>query len=209
MTTIKELPLQVFLDRLASGSSTPGGGSAAGVMGAMGAALVAMVCHFTVGRDKYVAVDERMREVLAAAETARAELTATIAADVAAFNRVMAAYALPKASAAEKAKRKAALQDALKEATEVPLACARNCVRVIRLCASAAECGNPNVVSDAGAAVMAAYAGLNSAALNVYVNTAAIEERDFSASRLAEIDALRTEGEAAVGRIFEAVRAKL
>jgi len=206
---IKDLPLQTFLDRLASGSSTPGGGSAAGVMGAMGAALVGMVCNFTAGREKYAAVDARMREVLAAAESARAQLTEAIAADVAVFDRVMGAYGLPKASDDEKAARSAAIQQALKEATEVPLACARACVEVIRLSAEAAEHGNPNVVSDAGVAVMAAYAGLKSAALNVYVNVGAIKDAAFTGPRTAEIEALLAEGEAAVGRIFEAVRAKL
>lgn len=206
---IKDLTLQTFLDRLASGSSTPGGGSAAGVMGAIGAALVGMVCNFTVGREKYAAVDAQMREVLAAAESARARLTEAIAADVAVFDRVMAAYGLPKASDGEKTARSAAIQEALEQATEVPLACARACVEVIRLSAEAAAHGNPNVVSDAGVAVTAAYAGLKSAALNVYVNVGAIKDASFTAPRVAELEALLTEGEAAVARIYEAVRAKL
>ncbi len=207
--TIKDLPLHTFLDRLASGSSTPGGGSAAGAMGAMGAALVGMVCNFTVGREKYAAVDAQMREALAAAEAARARLSAAIADDVAVFDKVMAAYGLPKTSDEEKAARSAAIQLALKEATEVPLACARACADVIRLSATAAEHGNPNVVSDAGVAVMAAYAGLKSAALNVYVNVGAIKDAAFTAPRVAELESLVAEAEAAVGRIFDMVRAKL
>ncbi|MCC7120266.1 MAG: cyclodeaminase/cyclohydrolase family protein [Gammaproteobacteria bacterium] len=206
---IEDLPLQTFLDRLASGSSTPGGGSAAGVMGAMGAALVGMVCNFTVGREKYAAVDAQMREVLAAAESARARLTEAIAADVAVFDHVMAAYGLPKSSDDEKAARSAAIQEALKQATEVPLACARACVEVIRLSADAARHGNTNVVSDAGVAVMAAYAGLKSAALNVYVNVGSIEDTTFTQPRMSEIDALVAEGEASVARIFDTVRARL
>ncbi len=206
---IENLPLQTFLERLASGSSTPGGGSAAGVMGAMGAALVGMVCNFTVGREKYVAVDARMREVLLGADAARVQLTAAIAADVAVFDRVMAAYGLPKASDEEKAARGAAIQEALQEATEVPLACARACVDVIRLSAEAAEHGNPNVISDAGVAVMAAYAGLKSAALNVFVNLGAIKDTAFTGPRRVEVEALLAEGEASVGRIFDQVRAKL
>ncbi len=206
---IKELSLQTFLDQLASGSSTPGGGSAAGLMGAMGAALVGMVCNFTVGREKYAAVDAQMREVLDAAETARCTLTDAIAADVAVFDKVMAAYGLPKTSDEEKAARTVAIQLALKDATEVPLACARACVEVIRLSATAAEHGNANVISDAGVAVMAAYAGLKSAALNVYINVGNIKDEGFATLRVAELEALVAEGEAAVGRIFGAVRAKL
>lgn len=206
---IKDLPLQTFLDQLASGSSTPGGGSAAGVMGAMGAALVSMVCHFTVGREKYAAVDAQMRSVLEGAEAARAALTDAIAADVAVFDKVMGAYGLPKASDEEKAARSAAIQLALKDATDVPLACARACAQVIRLSAEAAEHGNTNVISDAGVAVMAAYAGLKSAALNVYINVGGIKDTAFTSTRVAELEALVADAEDAVGRIFGAVRAKL
>ncbi len=207
--TIKDLPLQTFLDRLASGSSTPGGGSAAGVMGAIGAALVSMVCHFTVGREKYAAVDAQMRETLVAAEAARLSLTGAIVADVAVFDQVMAAYGLPKGFENEKVARSAAIQLALKEATDVPLGCARACVDVIRLSASAAAQGNLNVISDAGAAVMAAYAGLKSAALNVYINVGNIKDEAFTSSRVAEVEALVAEAEASVAQVFDAVRAKL
>lgn len=206
---IKDMPLQPFLDQLASGSSTPGGGSAAGVMGAMGAALVSMVCHFTVGREKYAAVDAQMRRVLDEAEAARANLTEAIAADVRVFDQVMAAYGLPKASDEEKAARSAAIQLALKDATDVPLACARACAEVIRLSAEAAAHGNTNVISDAGVAVMAAYAGLKSAALNVYINVGNIKDTEFTSTRVAELEALLAEAESAVGQIFGVVRAKL
>jgi formiminotetrahydrofolate cyclodeaminase len=206
---IKDLTLQAFLDQLASGASTPGGGSAAGLMGAMGAALVAMVCQFTVGREKYAAVDADMRRVLDAAEAARGVLTDAIAADVAAFDQVMAAYGLPKAADEEKAARTEAIQLALKAATEVPLACARACAEVIRLSAEAADHGNANVVSDAGVAVMAAYAGLKSAALNVYVNAGSIRDEAFGASRVRELEALLVTAEGDVARIFDAVRARL
>lgn len=206
---IKDLPLHSFLAQLASGSSTPGGGSAAGVMGATGAALVGMVCHFTVGREKYAAVEARMQRVLADADAARARLTDAIAADVAVFDEVMGAYGMPKTSDEEKAARSAAIQTALKEATEVPLECARACAEVIRLSAEAAEHGNANVISDAGVAVMAAYAGLKSAALNVYINVGSIKDSAFTAPRLAELEALVAAGEAAVTGIYEAVRARL
>ncbi len=206
---IKNLSLQAFLDQLASGASTPGGGSAAALMGAMGAALVGMVCQFTVGREKYAAVDADMRRVLDAAESARKVLTDAIAADVEAFDRVMAAYGMPKDSDAEKVARTGAIQLALKDATEVPLACARACAEVIRLSAEAAAHGNPNVVSDAGVAVMAAYAALKSAALNVYVNAGSIKDDGFSSARVRELEALLAAAEGDVTRIFDAVRGRL
>ncbi|MEH3148265.1 MAG: cyclodeaminase/cyclohydrolase family protein [Methylobacterium frigidaeris] len=179
-----------FLDGLASAQPTPGGGGAAAISGAMGAALVSMVCNLTIGKKKYAEVEEELKQVLARAEALRAALTGMIAEDVAAFDAVMGAYGLPKATDDEKAARSAAIQAALRRATDVPLACCRACRAVIDLAELVAEKGNVNVVSDAGVAVLSAHAGLRSAALNVHVNARAIEDRDFARSRLDELDGL-------------------
>ena len=94
--TMKQLPVEQFLDQLASSQPTPGGGSAAAVMGAMGAALVSMVANLTVGKKKYAEVEPQVKEVLAESEKLRGQLTAALQEDVAAFDTVMAAYGLPK-----------------------------------------------------------------------------------------------------------------
>ena len=206
---IKDQSVAVFLDALASKAPTPGGGGAAAIMGAMGAALVSMVCTLTLGKEKYAAVDDEMRALLAEAERLRTTLTDEIAADAAAFDRVMAAYGLPKGDDAEKAARTAAIQGALRTATEVPLACARICAAVIALSGRAAEIGNLNVISDAGVAVMAAYAGLKSAALNVYINVGAIKDASFASAARATIDALVAQGETAMPEIYARVKNKL
>ena len=206
---LKRLSLEEFLDQLASRASTPGGGSAAGVMGAMAAALVSMVCNLTVGKEQYQAVAGEMRQLLAEAEALRAELTALIAADVTAFDQVMAAYALPKTDEAEKTARAAAIQRALRAASEVPLECARLCGRLIGLCGRAAEAGNRNVISDAGVAVMAAYAGLKSAALNVYINTGVLKDGEFVAHATAELARLVSDAERDAPAVFERVRSRL
>ena len=96
--TMKQLPVEGFLDQLASAQPTPGGGSAAAVMGAMGAALVSMVANLTVGKKKYAEVEPQVKDVLAESEKLRAQLTAALQEDVAAFDTVMAAYGLPKDS---------------------------------------------------------------------------------------------------------------
>lgn len=206
---IKDQPIQQFLDELASKSATPGGGSAAAVMGAMGAALVGMVCNLTVGKKNYEAVDAEMADVLARADALRAQSMDMIRADVEAFDRVMAAYALPRETEEDKAARSAAIQEALKAATEVPLACARLCVDIIDLSQIAAEKGNRNVVSDAGVAVMAAHAALKSAALNVYVNAKGLKDEAFAQDRVNRLEALLKEGDAKVDAIFAAVKASL
>jgi formiminotetrahydrofolate cyclodeaminase len=196
MSAIKDAPVETFLAELASRASTPGGGSAAAVMGAMGAALAAMVCHLTIGKKKYAAVEDELRGVLEQADTLRARLVYAIEEDVAAFSSVMGAYQLPKETETQQQDRQAAIQSALRDATDAPLACARLCHEVIGLAAIVSEKGSAAVISDGGVAVLAAHAALRSAALNVYVNAKAIDDRRFAEDRLSQLDAL-LEGAAA------------
>jgi formiminotetrahydrofolate cyclodeaminase len=187
MTTV-EANVQAFLDDLASGTPTPGGGSAAAVAGAMGAALVSMVCNLTIGREKFDAVEEQVKEILTRAEALRAELNQLVAEDIEAFEAVMAAFRLPKGTDAEKATRRTAIQDGTKQATLTPLATARACAEVIELCQVVAEIGNPNAISDAGAGAACAQAGLKAASLNVLINLPSIKDETFVASSQAELD---------------------
>ncbi len=206
---IKDQPIQQFLDGLASKSPTPGGGGAAAVMGAMGAALVSMVCNLTVGKANYVTVEGEMREILERAEALRAQLTDMIRADAEVFDQVMAAYGLPKETDGEKQARAAAIQTALKAATDVPLACAKACAEVVELSRVVAEKGNKSVVSDAGVAVVAGHAALKSAALNVYVNVGAIKDESFVHSRISELNAILTGMDVSAEEIYREVEAKL
>jgi len=206
---IKDDSIQKFLDELASSNSTPGGGSAAAVMGAMGAALVSMVCNLTIGKKNYGHVEAEMRDLLGQSENLRARLIRMINDDVHAFDQVMAAYGLPKNTDEEKTRRTAAIQDALKRATQVPLHCAKTCFEVMQLSKRAADQGNVNVVSDAGVAVLAACAGLRSAALNVYVNTAAIKDETFNLQKRAELDEVLAHADSFTNSVYELVKGKL
>ncbi len=206
---ITDQSVEDFLDQLASRASTPGGGSAAGLMGAMGAALISMVCNLTLGKEKHADVADEMHVVLVDAEALRAALTHTIAEDGAAFDAVMVAYGLARDTDGQKLARSAAIQAALKLATDAPLACARLAARVVALSEPVALRGNPNVISDAGVAVMAGWASLKSAALNVYVNAAVIKDREFTERRLGELARLLVAAEPAVARIYEAARSRL
>ena len=201
--------IATFLDGLASSSPTPGGGGGAAISGALGAALVSMVCNLTIGKKKYVEVEAELRDVLGKAEALRATLTGMIAEDVSAFDAVMAAYGLPKDTDAQKAARAARIQEALKVATDVPLACCRACRAVIDLAAITADKGNLNVISDAGVAVLSAYAGLRSAALNVWVNAKGLDDRAFAEERLKELEGLLGEAGALNERVFAVVKAKV
>ncbi|MDD2725267.1 MAG: cyclodeaminase/cyclohydrolase family protein [Methylovulum sp.] len=209
MTDIQNKSIQTFLDELASKSATPGGGSASALMGAQGAALISMACHLTIGKPQYTEVEAQMQRLLEKAEALRAELTLLIKADIDVFNRLMAAYRLPKDTEAEKSARSEAIQAILKDATEVPLACAQACREVMALSQIAVEKGSVGVVSDAGAAAMSAYSGLKTAALNVYINTGGLKDRDFSTAKLAELAAILNGADESVEAIFQQVKAKL
>ena len=201
--------IEAFLDGLASSAPTPGGGGAAAISGAMGAALLSMVCNLTIGKKKYVEVEAELKDVLAKSEALRATLTGMIADDVAAFDAVMGAYGLPKATDEEKAARAETIQAALKVATDVPLACCRTCREVIDLAQAVAEKGNLNVISDAGVAVLSAHAGLRSAALNVYVNAKGLDDRAFAEERLSELETLLGDAGTLNETVYELVKGKL
>jgi methenyltetrahydrofolate cyclohydrolase len=198
-----------FLDELASSAPTPGGGGAAALSGAMGAALVSMVCNLTIGKKNYEAVSEDLKKTLARAEALREELTKGIDEDVVAFNTLMGAYGLPKATDEEKAARTAAIQEALKVATLAPLATCKVCYDVIALSREAADKGNLGVISDAGVAVLAANAGLRSCALNVFINAKSIKDRDFAEKQLADVNALLAKAAAETEAVYEIVRGKI
>ncbi|NKB37830.1 MAG: methenyltetrahydrofolate cyclohydrolase [Gammaproteobacteria bacterium] len=206
---IKNKPVQSFLDELASKASTPGGGSAAAIMGAMGAALVSMVANLTVGKKNYEEVDAEMQSLLVSSEKLREELTGMIKADVDVFDQVMAAYGMAKDNDEDKAARSKAIQSALKAATDVPLDCARLCAEVIHLCRPMAEKGNTNVISDAGVAVLAANAALRSAALNVYINIGGIKDEEFANDRRQQLETLLDGTTELTESVYELVKSKL
>ena len=209
MAKIKETAIEQFLDALASSGATPGGGSAAAIIGAMGAALVSMVCNLTIGKKKYANVEAEMKTVLAKAEALRHKLTGMIEDDVKAFDAVMGAYGLPKETDADKAARDKAIQAALKHATEVPMRCCHAAREVIDLAALASEKGNLNVISDAGVAVLAAYAALRSAALNVFTNVKMITDKTFAEAKLKELNGLLAGAEGATEKAYGVVKGKL
>ncbi|MDD2863464.1 MAG: cyclodeaminase/cyclohydrolase family protein [Methylococcales bacterium] len=209
MTEIKDNAIQNYLDTLASKNATPGGGSAAALMGAQAAALVSMVCNLTIGKPKYAEVETDMQALLEKSERLREELTDMIKADVDVFNRLMATYGLPKETNEEKEARSAAIQAVLKDATQVPLDCAKACAEVIKLSQIAAEKGSTAVISDAGVGIMSGYAALKSAALNVYINAASLKDKEFAAQKLAELEAVLDGVETDVQHCYELVKSRL
>lgn len=207
--TLQSTSTTAFLDALASGSPTPGGGGAAAMMGAMGAALVSMVAHLTIGKKGFEGVDAEMRALLTDSEALRESLTAMVADDAAAFDGLMAAFRKPKISEVDIAARREAIQQGLKLATLAPLQCARAGAEGIRLAARAVERSNPQVISDVGVGVLASWAALQSAALNVRINALQLKDLDFVEQTAREIDAMLAEGAGLTEQVMVRVRERM
>lgn len=159
-----------FMDSVAGPTPTPGGGTVAAVAGAMAACLATMVANLTIGKKKYAAHEESLRQAKREAETLRRELMALARADAEAFDAVLRAGRLPQATPAEVAAREGALAGANLEASRVPLRTAEACLNVLKLAVLAARQGNVNAVTDAGTAGLLARAGGVAALYNVEIN---------------------------------------
>ncbi|HHH82473.1 MAG TPA: methenyltetrahydrofolate cyclohydrolase [Chloroflexi bacterium] len=182
-----------FLDRLAEGTPTPGGGSAAAHAGAMGAALVAMVGRLTLGKKKYAEVQEQMEQLVQRAEALRRHLQEAVELDAQAFEGVMQAFRMPKGTEAEKQARREAIEQATHKAAEVPLQVCRWCAEVVAMAADAAALGNRNAVSDAGSGAAMAGAGFQAAAYNVRINATSVSDRKAAQRWLEELEHLEAE----------------
>jgi formiminotetrahydrofolate cyclodeaminase len=206
---LTDKPVTAFLDELASDAPAPGGGSVAGLSGALGAALVSMVCNLTLDKKGYEDVQGEIRDLLAQSEALRQQLTGLLEEDVKAYTGYSKAAKMPRGTDEEKAERQAVMQAALKVATDVPLTIAEAAVKVMDLCTPAAEKGNKWAVSDAGVAVLMAEAALRSAALNVLINLGTLKDEEFVADRRAKLDSL-LEGKGIMrDEIYDYVASKL
>ena len=187
---LTKLTVQDFVEQLASASPTPGGGSASALAGAMAAAMVEMAANLTIGREKFRDVEEEMKVILGRAGELRDMMLAAVDEDTDAYGEVGAAYKLPKDSDAEKAARTAAIQEALKGATEVPLRVAKAAMETYQLAQIAMEKANPNVASDARVALLLAEAAREGARANVDINLGMIKDEDFLARMRDELTGL-------------------
>ena len=200
-TQLTDLPIHEFLERLGSSDPVPGGGSAAALAAAMGAALVAMVAELTIGRPAYAEHEETIRRIRFDAVERRVELLELAQQDADAYDVVVRARHLPKESDEEKAARSSALEAAMLEAARIPLRAAVVASEVLDLAERIAPIGNPNAASDAGVAAQLAAAGLRGALLNVRINLpylAADEPlRSSAPAEISRLEALATAGERA------------
>jgi glutamate formiminotransferase / formiminotetrahydrofolate cyclodeaminase len=186
-----------IIEDLAAPTPTPGGGSAAAYAGAMAAGLVSMVARLTVGKKGYSEVEKRMKKILEEAEKLRAELTAAVKEDSEVFDQVMAVYKLPKTDP----ERAPSIQEKTLQAAQVPLEAAKKSNRVAQLALEAARSGNKNAITDAGSAVNLAVAAINSAAYNVRINLADLDDKKLRDEILTELGKLEESARASLDEI--------
>ena len=193
--------LNGYLGDLASERPTPGGGSAATISAALGAALVAMVARITLGNPKRADRHELAAALVSEGDALRERLEAARGADEAAYGAVVAAGALPKATPEDKAARTERVQTALGAAAEAPLETARLALAVLWLADRALGLGNPHLVSDLGCAAEFAAAGLLAAAYNVRANHAYLRDQDLLRTQEATLSELAAEGQIVLDRV--------
>ena len=186
-------PIRHFLDKLASKSPEPGGGSVAALTGALGAGLVSMVGSLTLGKEKYKDVQPRIEQLLKESEKLRTEMQDLIQKDTEAYGALSAVYKMPKNTDEEKTARTARMQEALKIACQVPFEIGLKSLEVAKLAERAAEIGNVGAVSDAGVAVLLAQACAQSAALNVKINVNSIKDAAYNEKTWSRMQAVLKE----------------
>jgi formiminotetrahydrofolate cyclodeaminase len=192
---LRDLSLEAYLAKTASGDPVPGGGSSAALNAALAAALTEMVANLTIGRKKFEAVDAEMRAIAGKAAQFRQKLVQDIDRDSESYGEVLKAFQMPKGTDDEKAGREAAVQEAFKQAALVPLGVARDALAVMALGGSVVSRGNPNAASDGAAGVLAARMAVRTAVFNVRINLGSIKEEAFKAKLGREADRLEAEAE--------------
>jgi glutamate formiminotransferase/formiminotetrahydrofolate cyclodeaminase len=176
-----------FLEGLAAGTATPGGGSAAAYAAAMAAGLVGMVARLTQGKKNYADVQDQMAAIIEEADQLRLECEASVTEDTKAFRAVMQAYALVKGSEEEQVRRNKAIDSAIQKAAEVPLKVAASANRVLELAANVAQYGNLHAITEAGTAGALAIAAQQAAGMNVRTNAQLTSDSALAKSWLKEL----------------------
>lgn len=171
--------LAKYLDDLAAKKPVPGGGSAAALTAACGAALLSMVGNFTLDKEKYKAYETEIKDILTRSEKLRNELLLLVDEDAAGYKKLAASYKLSAHTPEEKKSRAQAIQDGLKEAVSVPLKVCQGCHQGIKLAPALVEKGNVNLISDVGVAVFFLEAAYQAAMLNVDINLKGIKDKEF------------------------------
>lgn len=195
-----------FIDELASGAPTPGGGGASAYVGALAAAAACMVGNFTVGKKTYADVEDEVRASLARLEELQSQLIELVGKDARAFEPLSAAYRMPKETDEQKAAKNEALQAALYAACDVPMEIMRAVATTVDEIDFLAHSGSKMVRSDAGVAAAFARAASDGASLNVFINVASMDDARAVARYRGEAEMLAARTRERCDFLFDFVR---
>lgn len=201
--------LHELVNETASESPAPGGGSVAAAVGAFGAALGTMVANLSAHKRGW---DDRWKEFSEWAEKGKkyyTELLKCVDEDTEAFNKIMAAFGLPKSNEQEKAERKKVIQDATINAIEIPLKVMQLANDSLEIMLAMAETGNPNSVSDAGVGALCARTAVEGAYLNVKINAAGCDDKQFLEKVLKKAELITGFARLKEAEILKTVEAKI
>lgn len=202
---LAEMQVTEFVNLMASDAPAPGGGSAAALEGALGAALTAMVCALTVGKKKYADVQELAVESQKKAEDLKARFVDVMDRDTEAFNAVSAVFAMPKDTDEQKAARKAAMQEALKGCTKTPFEMMQLACETLELTRSLVGRLNGSAASDLGCSALSLRAAIQGAWLNVLINISGIADEAFAAEYRKNGEALLAKALPLADEIYEEI----
>lgn len=206
---LKDLNIQEFILETAGSEPVPGGGSISALNGAIAGALAQMVANLTIGKKRYVDVEEEMKELAVKAEALRQELIADIDRDSDAYRLVFEAFKLPKETDEEKAYRTEQIQERTKLAANIPMAVARRAYELLTLAETVVAKGNNNAITDGCVAMMCARTAVLGALLNVRINLTSITDQEFVSALAEEADRLEADAIAREKVIFEKTKASL
>ena len=202
---LAELKTSEFVDLLASDAPAPGGGSAAALEGALGAALTAMVCGLTVGKKKYAEFQELAESAQAKATDLKARFVDVMDRDTEAFNVVSAAFGMPKATDEEKAARSAAIQKGLEGCTKTPFEMMELAVETLELTASILGKSNDSAASDLGVSALSLRAAIQGAWLNVLINIGSLKNKELAEDYRKKGEALLAKALPLADQIYDTV----
>ena len=187
---LTELTIKEFINKVISNDPVPGGGSVSALNGALAGALAAMVANLTIGRKKYAEVNDIMVELSSRFEKLSSRLIEDVDRDSDAYNRVFAAFKMPKDTDEEKQVRSEAIQRETKYAAQVPMEVARAIYEVLPMIDTVAQKGNSNAVTDACVSMMCARTAILGALLNVRINLTSIKDEAFVNAMREEADTI-------------------
>ncbi len=201
-----DLTVSEFIEEVASDKPAPGGGSVSALGGALGAALAVLVGKTTIGKEKFVDVQEEMEKVVSRGTELHQRLNKSVDEDTNAFNQILKSYRMPKD---EPEVRSTAIQDALKYAAEVPLQVAKISFEVLDLILAVAERGNKNAITDAGVAALFADSAVRGAIFNVKINILSIKDEEVKSKFKQDIEEILVELDSKREAILKVVEAEL